>query len=197
MSNLQDIQSIGPMAGGGAGGQGGEKNEYEKGKKLLEQGSYGEAAVTLHNALLDYEEKNDEAGMANACNQLGHLCLAKEDFDKAAEHYGRARDLCEKFNDPLSLFALSKVFVDVYIGQKKYDAAINTCLDNLDEYRKNNDPRGAVAVLEKMVDIYVLAEQKEKAADTCLTIASIHRNFKHAGIADSFEKKAAELKEDN
>jgi hypothetical protein len=49
--------------------------------------------------------------------------------------------------------------------------------------------------MEKMVDIYLLADQKDKAADTCMTIASIHRNFKHAGIAESFEKKAAELKE--
>ncbi|WP_163339967.1 lipopolysaccharide assembly protein LapB [Desulfopila sp. IMCC35008] len=195
MNKLQDIQSIGPMAGGDAGEQGPIKTEYEKGKKLLEQGKHGEAAVALHNALLGYEEKNDEVGMANASNQLGHLCVAREDFDKAEEHYGRTRELCEKLDDPLSLFALSKVLVDVYIGQKKYDKAINTCLDNLDVYRGNNDPRGAIEVMEKMADIYLLAGQKDKAADTCMTIASIHRNFKHAGIADSFEKKAAELKE--
>lgn len=194
MNKLQDIQTIGPMAGGSAGDQGPVKTEYENGKKLLEQGNYGEAAVALHNALLGYEEKKDEVGMANASHQLGHLCMAKEDYDKAAEHYGRTRELCEKLDDPLSLFALSKVLVEVYIGQKKFDKAINACLDNLDVYRGNNDPRGAVEVMEKMVDIYLLADEKDKAADTCMTIASVHRNFKHAGIAESFEKKAAELK---
>lgn len=193
MSNLQDISSIKPVSESGVEELSGADKEYEKGKRFFEKGSYGEAAVALHNAMLAYEEKNDETGMANTSNQLGHLCLAREEFDRAAEHYGRARELCEKFGDPLSLFSLSKSFVDVYIGLKEYSKAINTCLDLLDVYRGNNDPRGAVSALERMLYIYELAGDNEKAADTCRTIASIHRNFKHTSAAENFEKKAEEL----
>jgi tetratricopeptide (TPR) repeat protein len=170
--------------------------EYEEGKRMIDNGRYGEAAVALHNALLGFEEKNDETGIANASNQLGRLCLAKEDYAGADKHYNRARELCEKFDDPMSLFALSKAFIEVHSGLKEYGKAIECCLDVLDMYQLNNDPRGAVTVLERMAEVYVSAGEKEKAADTYRTVASIHRNFKHATTAESFEKKADELAAD-
>lgn len=199
MSNtVQDITSIGPMDQSKSAGTSKDpvKNEYDEGKRMLENGRYGEAAVALHNALVGYEEKNDETGIANAANQLGHLCLAKEDYAGADKHYSRARELCEKFDDPMSLFALGKSFIDVHAGLKEYDKAIECCLDVLDTYHHNNDPRGAVSVLEKMAEVYLQAEDKAKAADTYRTIASIHRNFKHSSMAESFAQKADELAAD-
>jgi Tfp pilus assembly protein PilF len=50
-----------------------------------------------------------------------------------------------------------------------------------------------VAVLEQMADIYQMAGNKEKAADAYRTIASIHSNFKHKDIAQSYLDKAADL----
>lgn len=176
-----------------AGGDDSVRSEYEKGKRMLTDGNYGEAAVALHNALVGYEEKNDENGIANASNQLGNLCLGKEDYEGAARHFGKARELCEKFNDPMSLFSLSKAFVDVYTGLKQYDKAIETCLELLDTYQGNNDPRGAVSALERISEVYIKAGEQQKASDTCRTIASIHRNFKHTSLAESFEQKAEEL----
>ena len=87
-STLQDIQSIAPMSE--------EKKDrdddlvrasYEEGKRFLESRNYAQAAVSLHNALLGYEERGDEAGVANASNQLGHVCLARQEF--AAAHLAR------------------------------------------------------------------------------------------------------------
>ena len=49
--------------------------EYEEGKKFFENQEYGQAAVALHNALVGFKEKNDEAGIANASNQLGHVFI--------------------------------------------------------------------------------------------------------------------------
>ncbi|PIE65721.1 MAG: hypothetical protein CSA26_02535 [Desulfobacterales bacterium] len=194
MSNLQRLSSIVPMPETEAAGSAGHvQKEYEKGKAQLERRSYGEAAVSLHNALLGFEEKEDLNGVANASNQLGQLCLATEDYDGAEKHFMKARKVCEQLGDPLSLFALSKSFVEVYIGQQKYIKAVAGCLDILELYQANNDPRGAVAILEKIANIYLLQEEPVKAADTFRTVASIHRNFGHRNIADSFDKKAEEL----
>lgn len=195
MSNsIQKITDIAPMAGS-AGGNTADpvKSDYERGKRHLEEGNLTEAAVSLHNALLGYEEKGDKAGMANASNQLGHTCLAKGDYTGAEIHYQRSWDLCSELDDSLSLFSLSKRFVDVYRGQKNYEKAISVCFDILDTHQRNNNPRGTVELLENLASIYLEAGMREKAADAYRTIASIHRNFKHKSMADSFEQKAREV----
>jgi len=56
------------------------RREYQDGVRHLEQKEYGQAALALHNALLGFEQRQDEPGIANASNQLGHVCLAREDF---------------------------------------------------------------------------------------------------------------------
>lgn len=197
MSNsIQEIKNIAPMAeSAGADRKPADpvQADYEQGKRFFDNGNLSQAAVSLHNALLGYEEKGDKTGMANASNQLGHVCMAKGDFVGAENHYQRSWELCTEFDDPMSLFSLSKRFVEVYRGQKNYDKAIEMCFDLLDTYQRNNDPRGTVALLEDLAGIYLEADKIDKAADTYRTIASIHRNFKHASIADSFERKAKEL----
>jgi tetratricopeptide (TPR) repeat protein len=167
--------------------------DYEQGKRFLDTGNLSQAAVSLHNALLGYEEKGDKPGIANASNQLGHACLAKGDFVGAENHYQRAWDLCKEFNDPMSMKALSQRFIEVYRGMKEYDKAVDFCLDLLDAAQKNNDPRATVGVLENMAAIYIEADDTLKAADAYRTVASIHRNFKHKSIAESFEQKAKDL----
>jgi tetratricopeptide (TPR) repeat protein len=191
---VQPIQSIAPM-------QGGKKREssdpvqadYEKGKEFLQKNEISQAAVALHNALIGYQEKEDEQGIANASNQMGHVCLACGEFDQALVHYNRAWEICEKLHDTMSMLALSNQFVKVYRGQRQFKMAVNVCLDLLDRYHGNNDPRGTVTVLEQMVEIYIEAGDKEKAADTYRTIASIHANFKHKNIAEGYLLKANEI----
>jgi len=198
MSNpIQNINSIGPMAGADTDNNKKAsdpvKADYDEGKRFLDNGNLSQAAISLHNALLGYEEKGDKTGIANAANQLGHVCLAKGDFVGAENHYRRAWDLCLEFDDPMSLYALSSKFVEVYRGQKKYDKAVDTCFDILDTHQRNNNPRGSVELLETLAEIYLEAGENAKAADTYRTIASIHRNFKHSTTADEFEQKAKEL----
>ncbi|SDP25770.1 tetratricopeptide repeat protein [Desulforhopalus singaporensis] len=194
-SDIQPLNSIGPM--GQAGNP--EKNddpvqaEYEEGKRYLENSNLGQAAVMLHNALVGFEEKKDENGIANASNQLGHVCLAKEDYVTALTHYQRAFAICDKANDRMSVLAVLDKVAVAQKGLKKYDDAISTCLDILDQYQDNRDPQGAVSTLEKMAQIYLEKNDKHKAADTYRTIASIHRNFRHENIAADFVKKAEEL----
>lgn len=193
-TSIQNMKDIGPMAGNeNSAEKDPVKKDYDEGKRHLDNGNLAQAALALHNALLGYEERGDKTGIANSCNQLGHVCMAKSDYLGAENHYRRCWDFCTELDDPMSLFALSKRFVEVYRGQKKYDQAISTCLDLLDTYQRNNNPRGTVEVLENMAEIYIEAGSREKAADTYRTIAKIHRNFKHGSIADSFDKKAQEL----
>ncbi len=167
--------------------------DFEEGKRFLENGDTAQAAVTLHNALLGYEERDDENGIANASNQLGKACLKREEYETALKHFERAWEICEKLNDPASLIALLNQFAHVHIGLKQYNEAIGKCLDILGRYQSNNDPRGTVATLEWMANIYIEMDAKPKAADVYKTIASIHKNFKHEKIANGFLQKAEEL----
>ena len=167
--------------------------EYEEGKRFLENQEYGQAAVALHNALVGFKEKNDDAGMANASNQLGHVCLAREEYENALKHYQKAYDICDTSNDRMSVLAVLKKIVEVERSLKQYDMAIESSLAILDHYQDNRDPQGTVTTLEEMAEIYLKAEKNEKAADTYRTIASIHKNFRHETIAAGFMKKADRL----
>jgi tetratricopeptide (TPR) repeat protein len=189
--SVQSIQDIAPMQGGKSSDP--VQADYEQGKDLLQKEELSQAAVALHNALLGYQQREDQSGIANASNQMGHVCLAKKDYDQALSHYSRAWEICEKLHDPMSMLALSNQFVLVYRGQGQFKKAIGICLDLLEKYHDNNDPQGTVAVLEQMTEIYLEAGEQAKAADAYRTIASIHANFKHKNIAEGYLQKAKDL----
>lgn len=169
------------------------KVDYEEGKAFLENKDYGQAAVALHNALVGFEEKGDESGIANASNQLGDVCLGREEFDSALTHYQRTLEICDKSNDRMSILSVMAKMVDANKGLEKYDVAVTLCLEILDHYQDNRDPQGTVDTLEGMADIYIAQREKSKAADAYRTISSIHKNFKHDNIAAKFIEKAEAL----
>lgn len=192
-NNLQSLDSIAPLDGQSNTPKDETTKEYEEGKSLLDRQEYSLAAVALHNALIGYEEKGDDAGVANASNQLGHVCLARQEFESALKHYERALNICEKANDRMSILAVMKKIVAAQRGLKQYDKAIDTCFALIDYYQDNRDPQGSVTTLEEIAEIYIGAGQREKAADTYRTIAAIHKNFRHDNIASGYLQKAAEL----
>ncbi len=195
-TSVQSIQDIAPMQKGkGTGAVDPVQADYEKGKELLGKEELAQAAVALHNALVGYQEREDQQGIANASNQMGHVCLARKDYDQALKHYNRAWEICEKLHDPMSLLALSHQLILVCQGQGEFKKAKGICLDLLDRYHDNNDPRGTVDVLEKMAGIYLEAGDAAQAADVYRTIASIHANFKHKNIAEGYLRKAKDLEQ--
>jgi tetratricopeptide (TPR) repeat protein len=195
MSNkLQTLDSIQTLGGDRKeGSQDSVKKEYEEGLRFLEQLEYGQAAVALHNALVGYEQRQDETGIANASNQLGHVCLSRNDYEGALKHYQRALVIVEKANDRMSSLAVLNKIVTAQKGLKKYDKAIAVCLDMLDLYQDNRDPQGTVGTLEVMAEIYLEDGQKAKAADAYKTIGSIHKNFRHDTMAAQYLEKATQL----
>lgn len=194
---IQNINNIAPMAEDNKNGEDVDpvQAEYIEGKALLEKNELGLAAVALHNSLLGFEEQNNKEGIANASNQLGHVCLQREDYDKALLHYQRAEEIVSEMNDPMSLLALSKQLILVYTGTEQYKQAIERCLDLLDLYQANNNPKGTVEMMEQMAEIYVKSGDTANAIDAYRTIASIHKNFKHERIAADFLEKATKLEE--
>lgn len=194
---IQKIDSIGPAD------ETGEKQptksqaqlDYDEGRGYVERGEAALAAVALHNALRGFEEENNLEGIANASNQLGHACLLRKEFDKAVVHYQKAWEICEELEDHISLLSVAKSLAEAHEGLGEYRKALDLCLDLLDSYQRNNDPQNSVAVLERMAGIYVASGEKLRAADAYKTAASIHANFGHSAIAESFREKAAELTE--
>ena len=167
--------------------------EYDDGIEFLKEKDLTQAAVAFHNVLRSYEEKKHQDGIANASNQLGNVCLEKGDFEKAKDHYQRAWDICDRFDDPMSLLALSMQLVVVHRGLNDNTKALELCFDMLETHNLNNNPQGTVATMETIADIYLAQDEKAKTADTYRTIASIHNNFKHKNIAEKFITRAKEL----
>lgn len=196
--NLQTLDSIGTMgASPTAKPSDPLQADYEEGKRFFENKAYGQAAVALHNALVGFKERDDQAGIANASNQLGHVCFARGEYASSLKHYQQALDICDKSNDRMSMLAVLKKIVDAQKALKQYAPAISSCLTILDHYHDNRDPQGTVTTLEEIAELYLKLEQKEKAADTFRTIASIHKNFRHENIAAGFMKKAAQLTDES
>lgn len=195
MSNkLQSLDSIGRIGGNGKGGTDNPaKKEYEAGREFVASQEYGQAAAALHNALVGFEEMQDEVGIANASNQLGHVCLARNDYQGALNHYRRALLICQKSNDRMSILAALKKIVAAYNGLKQYDKVLATCLDMIDHYQDNRDVPGTILALEEMADAYMAKGQREKAADVYRTIGKIHKNFRHDTTAAAFMEKAAKV----
>jgi tetratricopeptide (TPR) repeat protein len=191
-TTLQSIQNIAPVNQEKKSSDPAQA-QYEEGKDFLEKKELAQAALAFHNALLAFEEKGDQNGIANAANQLGHVCLERQDYEMALKHYRRAWEICEKQNDPMSLIALSQKLVSVYQGLKQYQEAIKICLDMLESYHLNNNPQGVVDTLERMVEVYIETGDTAKAADGYRTIASIHTKYKHKNIAERFLEKAQAL----
>ncbi len=193
MQPIEDIVPMSQVKSGASQTRNAVQKEYEEGKRFLENGNYSQAALSLHNALVGFEEKKDENGIANACNQLGHLCVAREDYSAALRHYQRAFTICDAANDRMSVLAVLVRRVEVYVKMQEYDRAVADCLVMLDLYQDNRDPQGSVGVLERMAEIYITVGKKQQAADTYRTIAGIHKNYRHDAIAASFLEKADAL----
>ena len=169
--------------------------EYEAGKKALAAGDYGQAAVSLHNALLAAQEKNDQPGIANTSNQLGLLCLARKDYSAACGHFEAALTICQTAGDGASVAAIERSLIESLTAQQLFAQAATRCLGLLDLYAANNDPQGGVAALEILAEVYIAAGQTARAADTLRTVASIHRNYRHQDIADQFLCRADALEQ--
>lgn len=199
ISKLQDINSISSAPENSQDKKVSDpvQAEYEEGKRFLENNDTGQAAVALHNALLGFEEKKDQNGIANACNQLGLVCLARNEYKKALVHFKRVYVVCDASNDRMSLLAVSKQFVAAYRGLGEYDKAIGKSLDMLDWYQDNRDPQGAVETLELLAELYSDAGNYSRAADAYRTAASIHKNFKHESIAGKLVEKAIKLEKNS
>jgi tetratricopeptide (TPR) repeat protein len=169
------------------------KRDYFEGREQLKKGDYAMAAMSFHNALKGFEEKGDEQGMANAADRLGDVCLEKQEYATALEHYQRAYAICEKEEDSFSTLALNKKIAAIYQKQGELDKAMEIIFDIVEHYQLTRNPNGMVEVLVVVAELYREKGEKEKAADTYRTVASIHKNFKHKRKAEEFTALADEL----
>ena len=170
--------------------------DYNKGKELRAAGDEAQAASFFHNALVGFEQNGDDQGVANASDQLGDICAARQNHEKAIAHYQRAYAICDKENDMFSLIALQKKMGAAQRALKQYDKAVNIYLNVIDIYAGYNNPAGTVNVMEELAKLYLEMGERQKSADTYRTIASIHKNFKHNIQAQEFMDKAVQVEQD-
>jgi len=147
----------------------------------------------FHNALIGFEQENNENGIANASDKLGDICVEQRNYDKALGHYDRAYAICEKETDRFSLLSLEMKQAHIYFKTKRFQEAVDIYLDILEEYQFLKSPKGAVDTLEILAEVYVAMGEREKAADSYRLAASIHKNFKHKRQAEAFLKKSEEV----
>lgn len=171
------------------------QEDYENGKKFLGAGDLGQAAAAFHNALIGFEQKNDERGIANASNQMGDVCAQRRDYESALKHFERAHAICERLQDPFSAVAVQKKIAQARRGMKQFDEAVKTYLDVLDAYRDFKNPDGAVKILNELAETYLQKGDRGNAVDCYRTAASIHANFKHSREAKSLLDKAKALED--
>lgn len=169
--------------------------DYEKGKELLTAGDEVQAASFFHNALIGFEQKGDDKGVANASDQLGDICAGREDHEKAISHYQRAYTICEREKDMFSLIALQKKMAVAKKALEQYNDAVKIYLKVIDIYAGYNNPAGTVSTMEELAKLYLEMGDHQKSADTYRTIASIHRNFSHTIQAKEFMDKAAQVEQ--
>ena len=167
--------------------------DYDQGQEFLNNNDVAQAANAFHNALLGFEEENNENGIANAADKLGDICAGHGEFEKASQHYARAYKICEKHQDRFSLFSLEKKQAKLMADAKNYEKAINLYLEVLDEYSALRNPQGSIDTLDILADLYIKNGDKEKAIDSYRMAASIHSNFKHQRHAEKYLKLAEEL----
>ena len=84
------------------------KADYKAGREFFSQGELAQAAMAYHNALRGFEEQGDEQGMANCSDRLGDVCVAREEYQMALEHFQRAYAVCEKEHDIFSMVSLNR-----------------------------------------------------------------------------------------
>ncbi|MDW7772735.1 MAG: tetratricopeptide repeat protein [Desulfobulbaceae bacterium] len=198
---IQPAGSIGPMTKPGNSDddeilKDPAKADYKAGIDYFKQGDYGQAAYALHNALRGFEEQNNEQGVANASDRLGDVCVAKEEYAMALDHFQRAYDICLKEHDIFSMVSLNRKKAGVYKRLGDLDKTLSILFDVFDHYSQLRDPKGTVEILEVIAEVYLDKGEMEKAADTLRTIAAIHANFKHSRLAREFEERAMQLARD-
>jgi len=169
--------------------------DYNKGKELRSAGDDAQAAAFFHNALKGFEQIGNERGVANASDQLGDICAARQDHEKAIAHYQQSYAICDRENDLFSLIALQKKMVVAKKALKQYDEAVKIYLNVIDIYAGYNNPDGTVAAMEELAKLYLEMGERQKSADTYRTIASIHKNFRHNVHAQEFMDRAAQVEQ--
>lgn len=171
------------------------KMDYKAGREFFDQGELAQAAMAYHNALCAFDEQGDEQGVANCCYRLGDVCIAKEEYQMAMEHFQRAFEICEKEHDIFSMVSLNRKKAGVYRRMGELDKALALLFDIFDHYSQLRDPKGTVEILEVISEVYMDKGESTKAADTLKTIAGIHKNFKHTRLAKEFEERANSLEQ--
>ena len=189
MSEIQECSSIAAKAEAEEPKDTATK-DYEEGKEFLGIGDLGMAANAFHNAFIEYEQNNNQEGMANCDDRMGDVCMAKEEYEMAISQYKKSFEIIKKFEDIDSEISLRKKMAQCHRELGQYDKAIHIYLTLFDLYSGMRNVKATVETIITLAEVYEANNDPGKAADAYRSAAAIHANFSHKNYAQKFLDKA-------
>lgn len=164
--------------------------DYEEGKIFLGKGDLGQAANAFHNAFIEYEQNNNQEGMANCSDRLGDVCMERKEYEKAINHYEKAFEIIKKLKDTFSEISLNKKLAKCNRELGLFDKAIEIYLTLFDLYSGMRNVGSTVETIIALAETYEAKGEKGKAADALKSAASVHANFNHKKDAQALLERA-------
>ncbi len=112
------------------------------GKQYFFLGKYNEAISYFKEALLLYQELDDDEGKANVFHKMGQVYAAMDEQDLALENYKKSLILNKKIGNKTDMAALYQNIGIVYYSWQSYDETIEYYQKSLDIYKEIDHPIG-------------------------------------------------------
>ncbi|MCK5438215.1 MAG: tetratricopeptide repeat protein [Desulfobulbaceae bacterium] len=164
--------------------------DYKKGKEYLDIGDLGMAANAFHNAFIEYEQNNNQEGMANCNDRMGDVCIAKKEYEMAISQYKKSLEIIKTFGDIDSEISLRKKVAQCHRELGRFDKAIEIYLTLFDLYSSMRNVKATVETIIALAEVYETNNAPGKAADAYRSAAAIHANFSHKKHAQELLDKA-------
>jgi len=143
---------------------------YQEGEARLTQAKLWSAGDYFANALKDFRQVSDNAGMALCLLKLGRVLELLGEYDKAVTTYTESRNLYLKLNDHQGV-ARSKAFLGNVFWAKGDYANAKKLLEEARKYFKEANYLPGQAWVNDLIGNLLLAEGKDAEAESCYAAA--------------------------
>jgi tetratricopeptide (TPR) repeat protein len=133
-----------------------------KGRILIDQGKYKQAADFIQKAYETHKADKDDFNTASSLNNLGNTFLGQSNYEKSMAAYIEALKISEGIpNDYLIATCLDNIAA-VYINQNNIDKALKYQFKSLAIKKRINDPALIATSHSNIANSYILKNDTQK-----------------------------------